>query len=333
MEQKVSIGVDVSKNTLDLAIYAGEFDFSKHTRVSNNDTGFKAIETWIGKQGIALSDICFTMEFTGLYAQDFRVWLEKKEVTYFMVSPKKMHDFSVPVNTRGLGRSKTDFLDSFKIAYYGFSNWSQLRPSRLPSHAFLSLKRLIAERLQYTRQIAVYEQQLHDISRFDSERSQQRKKDARAILKGKIKDLDIEADTVIATDPAIAKSYALLTSVIAVGRVVATECIVLTENFTAISDPRVYAHYIGVAPDKKQSGVSVRSRDRTDNIGFRQAKADLSMTALAAIRFDPQIKAYWKRKKKEGKPGGVVLNAIKFKLILRMFAVVRKQKPFVKLDF
>lgn len=333
MEQKVSIGVDVSKNTLDLAVYAGAFDFSKHTQVSNNDAGFKAIESWIGKQGMALPDVCFTMEFTGLYTQDFRVWLESKDVTYFMVKPKKMHDFSVPVNMKGLGRSKTDFLDSFKIAYYGFSNWSQLRPSRLPSQAFLCLKRLIAERLQYTRQMVVYKQQLHDISRFDSGRSQQRKKDAHASLKAKIKDLDSEADSVIAADPAMARNYALLTSVIAVGRVVATECIVLTENFTAISDPRVYAHYIGVAPDKKQSGTSVRSRDHTDSVGFRQAKADLSMTALAAIRFDPQIKAYWKRRKKEGKPGGVVLNAIKFKLILRMFAVVRKQKPFVKLDF
>ena len=66
--------------------------------------------------------------------------------------------------------------------------------------------------------------------------------------------------------------------------------------------------------------------------GFTQAKADLSIACLTALTHDPNIKAYWERKKEEGKPTGVVLNAIKFKMVLRMFAVIKRQKPFVEID-
>jgi transposase len=333
MEQRKSIGVDVSKKTLDLAIYAGEFDFSLHLKVSNDSEGFDEIEAWMSEHDMSANDTVFTMEFTGLYAQSLRQWLESKDIPYFMVNPKKMHDFSVPVNFKGLGRSKTDFLDSFKIAYYGFSNCHELRPSKLPLPAILKLKRLLAERRQYVAQACAYKQQRHDIACFESSSSQIRKKSMLADFKSMINKVDDEIDNVISSDATLRTNYDLLTSVIAIGRVVATETLVLTNNFTSITNPRVYAHYLGVAPDKKQSGTSVCSPDKTDCVGFRQEKADLSMVALAAIKLDPQIKAYWKRRKKEGKHGGIVLNAIKFKLILRMFAVVKKQRPFVKLDF
>ena len=36
------IGVDVSKNTLDVALFRGEIDWNQcHVRVSNNESGFK----------------------------------------------------------------------------------------------------------------------------------------------------------------------------------------------------------------------------------------------------------------------------------------------------
>ena len=110
------------------------------------------------------------------------------------------------------------------------------------------------------------------------------------------------------------------------------ETIVLTENFTSITNPRKYACYIGIAPAKKESGVSVRGGEHVSRKGFTQAKADLSMICLVAIRLDPGIRAYWQRKKAEGKHSGIVLNAVKFKLVLRMFAVIRRQKPYVEIE-
>ncbi|MBO5180939.1 MAG: IS110 family transposase, partial [Paraprevotella sp.] len=59
---------------------------------------------------------------------------------------------------------------------------------------------------------------------------------------------------------------------------------------------------------------------------------DLSQAANSAIVWDKEIKEYYERKRKEGKAYGVVLNAVKFKLICRMFVVVRRGTPFVPLQ-
>ena len=133
-------------------------------------------------------------------------------------------------------------------------------------------------------------------------------------------------------DADIKRSYDLLCSIRGIGLVVAAETIVLTENFTSITNPRRYACYVGIAPGRKESGVSIQGGDHVGRKGFTQAKADLSMVALQGIRCDKGIRAYWLRRKAEGKHSGVVLNAVKFKIVLRMFAVIRRQKPYVEME-
>ena len=58
-------------------------------------------------------------------------------------------------------------------------------------------------------------------------------------------------------------------------------------------------------------------------------KADLSQAAKAAISFDPSLRDYYERKRAEGKSYGCVLNAVKFKLITRAFAVIKREAPYV----
>ena len=150
-------------------------------------------------------------------------------------------------------------------------------------------------------------------------------------MKENQKTIDKEIDCYIQEDASISKNYNLLTSIPGIGRIIALETIVLTENFTTISNPRKYACYIGIAPFKKESGTSVRKRTSVSKKGFSEAKADLSIAVLSAIKNNPSIRDYWIRKRKE-KCGGIVLNAIKFKLVLRMFAVIKRGTPYVETD-
>jgi hypothetical protein len=205
-------------------------------------------------------------------------------------------------------------------------------PSRLPGEAYFKLKRLMAERRQYTKQSVIYKQQLHDISAHDTEESRKRKQSGLDLLKSQIRQTDADILRIIDKDPCLKRNYDLLYSVKGVGLVVAVDTIVLTENFTLITNPRKYACYIGIAPAKKESGISIRGGNHVSRKGFTLAKADLTIVCLSAIKNDPNIKSYWQRKKAEGKHGGVVLNAIKFKIVLRMFAVIKRQTPFVEMD-
>ena len=83
-----------------------------------------------------------------------------------------------------------------------------------------------------------------------------------------------------------------------------------------------------MAPIPYQSG-KFRGRDKVSHIGNKKLKALLSNAAVSACAFDPQIKAYSEKKKAEGKHSASVLNAVKNKLIARVFAVVKRQTPYV----
>ena len=57
----------------------------------------------------------------------------------------------------------------------------------------------------------------------------------------------------------------------------------------------------------------------------KELKKMLHLCALTVLKYSPQFKPYFDRKKAEGKSGISVLNAIRNKLVLRVVAVVNKQ--------
>ena len=329
-EEFECIGVDVSKKTLDVALYRGKVDWNDgHIKVDNSGSGYRELKKWLRLKNAEKGRLRICMEATGLYTHDFRCWLETEGITYYVVDPKRMHDFAPPLSIRGIRQTKTDKADAFRIAIYCSLFHDSMEPSRLPSAAYFKLKRLLAERRQYVKQSVLYKQQLSDISIYDTVSSRMRKEKEVGNLQDNIKQTDKEIKSVIDTDPAIKRNYDLLTSIIGVGIVVAVTTIVLTENFTTFTNPRKYASYIAIAPFPHESGTSVRGATRVSKQGFRQAKADLSISVLNAITHDAELREYWQRKKAEGKHTGVILNAIKFKIVLRMFAVVKRGKPYV----
>ena len=329
-EEVECIGVDVSKKTLDVALYRGKVDWNDgHIKVDNNGSGYRELKKWLRLKNAEKGRLRICMEATGLYTHDFRSWLEQESITYYVVDPKRMHHFAPPQGIKGIRQTKTDKADAFRIAIYCSLFHESMGPSRLPSAAYFRLKRLLAERRQYVKQSVLYKQQLSDISIYDTVSSRMRKEKEVENLKDDIRQTDKEIKSVIDTDPAIKRNYDLLTSIIGVGIVVAVTTIVLTENFTTFANPRKYASYIAIAPFPHESGTSVRGATRVSKQGFRQAKADLSVSVLNAITHDTELKEYWQRKKAEGKHTGVILNAIKFKIVLRMFAVVKRGKPYI----
>ena len=329
-EEFECIGVDVSKKTLDVALFRGKVDWNDgHIKIDNNSTGYKELKKWLHLKHAEKKQLRVCMEATGLYTHDFRTWLEKESITYYVVDSKQMHHFAPPQSIKGIRQTKNDKADAFRIAIYCSLFHDSMTPSKQPSAAYFKLKRLLAERKQYSKQSVLYKQQLHDISIYDTVSSRIRKEEELKNLKIHIKQTDAEILTVLDTDDAIKQNYNLLISIVGVGLVVAVTTIVLTENFTTFTNPRKYASYIAIAPFPHESGTSVRGATKVSKQGFRQAKADLSISVLSAISHDPDIKDYWLRKKTEGKHTGTILNAIKFKLVLRMFAVVKRGTPYV----
>ncbi|MEM9686749.1 MAG: IS110 family transposase, partial [Bacteroidota bacterium] len=53
------------------------------------------------------------------------------------------------------------------------------------------------------------------------------------------------------------------------------------------------------------------------------------LCAKSAIQHDKQLKAYYQGKVTQGKPKMSVINAVRNKIMVRVFAVVKRKSPFV----
>ena len=89
MEKDHYIGVDISKRTIDVAIYVknqvkkGAFP---HETFSNSEDGFKDMKRWLRKQNAVLPKSLFCMEATGNYTYELCLFLEQQSVDYSIPS-------------------------------------------------------------------------------------------------------------------------------------------------------------------------------------------------------------------------------------------------------
>ncbi|HET7865003.1 MAG TPA: transposase, partial [Burkholderiaceae bacterium] len=89
---------------------------------------------------------------------------------------------------------------------------------------------------------------------------------------------------------------------------------------------REIAKLAGVAPLNCDSG---RSKGRRVTWGGRaQVRSALYMATLSAIRFNPQIKAFYKKLRAAGKLPKVAMVASMHKLLTIINAVLRSGKPY-----
>ena len=135
--------------------------------------------------------------------------------------------------------------------------------------------------------------------------------------------------SMIESNEEMRQNYQLLTSIKGVGNINAWMAMAYTENFESFTDARKYAVAVGVIPFEHTSGTSIKGRKRVSHIANKEVKQELNQAAKSAMVHDPQIRAYAERKLRD-KAYPLVLNNVKFKLILRMFAVVKRKQKYVE---
>lgn len=324
MKKSYYIGIDISKKTLDASIFVESMDEKRfpHLKVNNNKAGFKEVLKWARKEKVDLKDCMFCMEHTGHYGLELSAFLEQKSIEYCAVCPLVMK------RSMGISRDKNDKIDSARIATFAFEKAYKLNPSKIASKDILTLKRLQSERTMYIRERAKYKAYISDkCSKKDS--TYKRMSLLVETLSAQIDALEKEIQSIIEGDEGLKSNYELISSVPGVGKVIAITTLTHTNNFQSFSNARQYACYAGVAPFAQTSGTSVHGISSVSKMGDTQIKAELTQGALSAMRNDPQMNTFAARKREEGKHCGVILNAIKFKIIERMFAVVHRGSPYV----
>ncbi|MDD3034238.1 MAG: IS110 family transposase [Bacteroidales bacterium] len=332
MNKKWFIGIDVAKLTLDVAIHSedGKLD-ENYKRVINDIKGFNDLLKWLQKKRIECSETIFCMEHTGVYGLEIQSFFERNGIDYCVESPLQIK------RSLGLVRGKNDKIDAFRIAWYAYTFRKKIKMSHLPHETITNLHKLLIERKHYVRQIASYKQQVSDLMKYETAQAVQRKQKVMSHLSEVLSDVESQINAMVTLDTEIRHNYKLLLTVPGIGHINAITTIVNTQNFTSFNNARQYACYIGVAPFEHTSGISINGKTRVSKLGNKQAKVELTQAARSAVVHDPGIKAYfWRKFSEKGSTRdayGVVLNAVKFKLLLRMFAVVKRDSGYIKLAY
>ena len=119
-----------------------------------------------------------------------------------------------------------------------------------------------------------------------------------------------------------------MSSVKGVGLIVAASILVMTNEFKGIDDPRKMACQCGVAPFPYESGKSIRGRTKVSHRAHKPMKVLLNLAARSSVSSPGELRDYYDRKVAEGKNKMVVLNAVRNKIIHRVFACVRDGRKY-----
>ncbi len=326
MKYKWFVGIDISKKTLDFTLYnTKDSKKSIHIEIENNRTSFKKVLTWLKKMQVNIEETIFCMEHTGIYGIELSVFMEDNELYYSAVSALEIK------RSLGLSRGKNDKIDSFKISRYCYLHARELKQSSLPSKRLQGLKLLLNERARIVKMQTIEKQTMKELKELSSKSSVERSEKRLIAFKEQIREIEDEINNLIEKDASIKKNYSLATSVIGIGLINAVLFIVHSNNFESFTDGRKFACYGGVAPFEYSSGTSIKGKTRVSHLANKTIKTNLTQAAKSAIQNDPELRIYYERKAKEGKEHGVIMNAIKSKLILRVFSVVKRGTPFVKM--
>lgn len=317
------IGIDVSKQTIDVCVYKQ----TVNRCFSNDQKGFGLMIKWVSSvTTLDISLFCF--ENTGYYSLMLAVYLQQNNFRFSMLTPLEIK------RSIGLVRGKTDAIDAYQIARYGWLHREEINQTILPGKHVLGLSQLLKVRDQFVKQKGSLQnilsafQQIADLS---EKRAITLLKQQICHLEKQVKKVESEIEGLLEQNEFVS-NYKLLRTIKGVGLIMAAQLIAHTNNFHSFERWRQFACYCGLAPFQHQSGSSIKGRTKVHPIADRKVKSLLTMAAISAIQHDSQLRAYYKRKVQDGKSKMSVLNAVKCKLVARAFSVIKRQTPYVLLQ-
>jgi transposase len=326
MNQNYFIGVDISKGKIDVAVLNCKNELL-HEKVIVN----KAVRIMGLLKGLARklktehAQLLVCCEATGIYTEPLKRACDELQIPLWVEQAYKIK--RATTNLRG----KSDEQDARRIAEYA-SRYADKQFLYRPAPAAQSqLKTLLDAReslqLQYNR----FKQQLSETKDFAPEKHALLKacyKRPMSALHKQIKKVEQQIEALVKSQQKLANNATLLKSIPGIGQQNALNMILHTQNFTTFSSAAHLACYAGVVPFPNQSG-KVDKGKRLSRFANKSLKKLLHLAAMAAIKVKGELREYYIRKVKEGKNKMAVLNAVRNKLVKRMFAVIERQSPYV----
>jgi transposase len=326
MKQKYVIGIDISKSKLDCAVM--DFEYKIHFEFTIPNTG-KAILSFLkdllNLLKITKEELLICAENTGIYNRPLEVYCSKNSYLLWVEHPLKIKKAASDL------RGKDDRKDAQRIAEYAVRYNDKVRFHKESSLTVKQLHVLSKSRDSLLLQKTSLENQLRESKSHDSFEFKLLNVSFSKILKTlaiEIKKIEKQLSALIEGEEDIKRNKDLLVSIPGIGMQCAINFIIITDNFKSFESAKHLACYAGVVPFKNQSG-SIIKKEKVSKMANQKLKKLLHLSAMATIRSDKELKVYFQRKVEQGKNKMSILNAVRNKLVHRIMAVIKRQKPYL----
>lgn len=308
MNDPCFVGIDVSKDGLDVAIRPGAEVFS----FANTAAGIGKLLRQLAALTVALA----CMEATGGYERKVATALSDNGYKVAVVNPRRMRRFA---DASG-NLAKTDRIDARVIAHYG----EVMKPAlwAKPDPAQAEIKELAVRRLQLLEQRT---REKNRLARCGNAAVRRLIRASIAYLNGQLERLDGVVGEALAGSAELQRRYELVRSVPGAGPVLALTLTAFLPELGTLNR-RELASLVGVAPYNRESGSF--SGRRSIYGGRGRVRTALYMAALSSMRYNPDIKALYERLVKTGKSPKVALVACMRRLLLTLNSVLRRGRPW-----
>lgn len=310
MPKPFFVGIDVSKDTLDVALSQEdkimEWFQAPHTEDSISDL--------VGRFKKNLPQV-IVIEATGGFERTLAAYLAEAGLPVAVINPRQGRDFA-----KALGLlAKTDKIDARTLARFGSAIKPGLRP--IKDTAAQQLSDQVARRRQIAHMLAQEKNRLCRAVgpvKADIEHHI-------AYLKERKTNLDKEIEQIIKDSPIYRQTVELLKTVPGVGPVTTAALVANCPELGSLSRRKIAA-LIGTAPLNQDSGK--RTGTRCIWGGRETVRSQLYMATIAALKCNSKIRGFYNRLIAAGKKPKVAITACMRKLITILNAMVKEQKPW-----
>ncbi len=324
MKNPCLVALDVGSETIP-ALLKRDGSIMPRAEFDNTPEGHRKICRWATKGG-RRAIVC--VEATGVYHLELALALSAHKIDVMVVNPLAMRRYAQAT----MKRAKTDRVDSGVILDYlermPFRCWQP------PRQQLFELRAITRRMYQLNRDIDREKNRRHATGRVASQRAVIGNDIEVNIrhLERRIKRLQATAETVIRSDKELREKFDRLISVKGIAEVSAAR--ILAELMFLPEDMKSnqWVAYVGLDPVPVESGKTVKTR-RISKKGNKYLRAALFMPALVAIKYSPNVKAFYEKLLGRGKEKLQAVVAVMRKLLVAIWGMFKNEENFIQEKF
>lgn len=304
---EVFVGLDVSKDRLDVAIRGGG-----SLATTNDPTGHAELVARLRPLGVTLA----VLEASGGLELPVAAALAAAGIPVAVVNPRQARDFA-----KATGRlAKNDTIDAAVLAHFAEALRPPVRP--LPDAEQQALDALLSRRRQLLDMLTMEGNRLGSCA---DRRVSTDLKVHIAWLQRRLKRADEDLAQAVRASPVWRAKDDLLRSIPGIGPVASRTLLAALPELGKVTGKQAAA-LVGLAPLDDDSGK--RRGYRRVAGGRANVRVVLYMAALSARQHNPLLRFFADRLRAAGKAAKVVLTAVARKLVVIANAILRSEKPW-----